>query len=200
MLGKAEASARTAGLRNIRFENVDAQTHTFEAPASDFMVSQFGVMFFADPIAAFRNIRSALRPNGRIAFVCWQLRQRSQCLSVPLDVVTRFVVELAPPRPPGTPGQFGLADPDLIRKILDSAGFADIAIENTREKLLIRGGLGPDDAVRWVFDVEFRVTLAQVPKELRARIEDALRDELRPFLTDAGVLMESATWLVSAGC
>lgn len=197
MLEKAEDSARAAGLRNTRFENCDAQTHAFREPAFDLMVSQFGVMFFADPVAAFANMRAALRPGGRIALVCWQSRERSLCVSIPLSTVARFV-ELPPSPPAGAPGRFGLADPDRLRRILDSAGFADVAIEDIREKLLIGGGLGLDDAAKWFLDVEFRVTLAQLPSELRPRIEDAMRDALRPYLTDAGILMESATWLVSA--
>ncbi len=197
MLEQAEKLARAAGMGNIHFENCDVQTNVFQERGFDLMVSQFGVMFFADPVVAFRNMRSALRPGGRIALVCWQSRERSRCVSIPLSVVARFA-ELPPPPPPGAPGRFGLADSDRIRKILDSAGFADVVIEDIREKLLIGGGLGLEDAVKWFLDVEFRATLAQVPKELRLRIDDAMRDALRPYLTDARVLMESATWLVTA--
>jgi len=118
-------------------------------------------------------------------------------VSIPLSVVARFA-ELPSPPPPGRPGRFGLADPDRIREILDSAGFADVAIEDVREKLLIGGGLGLEDAVKWLLDVEFRATVAQVPKELRLLIDDGMRDALRPYLTEAGVLMESAMWLVTA--
>jgi len=74
MLEQTEGSARTAGLRNIRFDSCDAQTHAFQEPAFDLMVSQFGVMFFADPVTAFANMRVALRPGGRTAFLCWQSR------------------------------------------------------------------------------------------------------------------------------
>jgi len=197
MLEEAEGSARAAGLRNTRFENCDAQTYVFQEPAFDLTVSQFGAMFFADPVAAFRNIRSALRRGGRIAFQCWQSRERNQCVSIPLSAVARFA-ELPPSPPPEAPGRFGLADPDRLARILDSAGFADGAIEDIREKLLIGGGLGLDNAVKWFLDVEFRATLAQIPKELRPRIEDGMRDALGPYLTDTGVLMESATWLVTA--
>ena len=128
MLEKAENSARTAGLRNIRFENVDAQTHAFPEHAFELMVSQFGVMFFADPVAAFANLRSTLRRGGRVFFVCWQWRERSQSIAIPLNVVAQFI-DVPPPRPPGTPGQFGFADPDLIRKILDSAGFVEVILK-----------------------------------------------------------------------
>jgi SAM-dependent methyltransferase len=197
MLKAAADSARPARINNIRFENVDAQTHAFKEREFDLAVSQFGVMFFADAVAAFRNIKSALRPGGRTAFVCWQSREQSQCFSIPLSAVARYI-EPPPLRPPRSPGQFGLADPAFIREILDSAGFVKIEIDDVREELPIGGGLGLDDSVKWYLNVEFRAILAQVPSELRREIAEATRDALRPFLTDAGVLMESATWLVSA--
>ena len=125
-------------------------------------------------------------------------RERSECLSIPLSVIKRYTAELAPPPPSGTPGQFGLADPDLIRRILDSAGFTGIEVDNLLETLPIGGGLGLDDAVKWTLDVQFRLTLSAVAKDVRPQIEQALRDTLRTFLTNAGVVMESASWLVTA--
>src|SRR6266403_1965821 len=72
MVARAAGSAREAGLANVRFENADAQTHRFPAAEFDLLYSRFGVMFFADPTAAFTNLRAALRPGGRLAFICWQ--------------------------------------------------------------------------------------------------------------------------------
>ena len=181
MLQDARQSARTKGLQNVSFENADAQVHPFKEGEFDLVVSLFGVMFFADPVEAFRNIRTSLQPSGRIAFLCWQLRERSECLSIPLNVVTRFTAEVLPPPPPGTPGQFGFADRGFIAKVLDSAGFTDIGIEDMRVKLPIGGGLGLDDAAKWFVNVAFPVTLARVNAELRPQIEDAMREALRPF-------------------
>ena len=72
MLASARQSASSKGLGNISFENVDAQTYPFEHLYFDLVISQFGLMFFADPIAAFSNVKSGLRPGGRIAFLSWQ--------------------------------------------------------------------------------------------------------------------------------
>jgi len=196
MLEKAENSARAAGLRNIRFENVDAQTHAFPEHAFELMVSQFGLMFFADPVAAFANLRPTLRRGGRVFFLCWQWRERSQSIAIPLNVVAQFI-DVPPPRPPGTPGQFGFADPYLIRKILDSAGFVEVIVEDMREKLPIGGGLALDDAAEWFLRVEFHTILAKAGSEIRSEIRRTMRNALRRYLTESGVLMESATWLVS---
>jgi len=84
MVARAADSAREAGLANVRFENADAQTHRFPAAEFDLLYSRFGVMFFADPTAAFTNLRAALRPGGRLAFICWQPLRENPWLAVPL--------------------------------------------------------------------------------------------------------------------
>ena len=180
MLEKAEESARAAGLRNIRFENIDAQTHAFQEHAFELLVSQSGVMFFADAVAAFANLRSTLRRDGRIIFASWQWRERSQSIAIPLNVVAQFI-DVPPPRPPGTPGQFGFADPDLIRKILDSAGFVEVTVEDMREKLPVGGGLTLDDAAEWFLSVEVPTLLAKADSAIRSEIGRTMRNALRPY-------------------
>src|SRR5262245_44337915 len=71
MLARAQQQAKDEGLGNIRFEQADAQVHPFEAGAFDVAMSRFGVMFFADPVAAFANIARALRSGGRLAMMVW---------------------------------------------------------------------------------------------------------------------------------
>src|SRR6185503_5359802 len=68
----ARARERGGALSNLRFELADAQTLAFGGARYDAVFSRFGVMFFADPVAAFRNLGAALRPDGRLGFVCWR--------------------------------------------------------------------------------------------------------------------------------
>lgn len=70
MLERARESAQSAHISNVFFEQGDAQAHPFEAGTFDVVISRYGVMFFADPVAAFTNIGKSLRPGGRMAFVC----------------------------------------------------------------------------------------------------------------------------------
>src|SRR5215211_4250320 len=72
MLRQAARRAQEDGLTNVRFEHVDAQVHRFAPGAGDVALSRFGLMFFADPAAAFANIARGLRPGGWLVFVCWQ--------------------------------------------------------------------------------------------------------------------------------
>ena len=66
------------GLRNAVFQQADAQVHRFKPRHYDLCISQFGTMFFAEPVAAFSNIGNALRPEGRLVMLVWQGRDRNE--------------------------------------------------------------------------------------------------------------------------
>src|SRR5881628_2723223 len=117
MLARAADAAREAGVAHVRFEHADAQTHRFPAQAFDVLYSRFGVMFFSDPAAAFGNLRTALRPGGRLGFVCWQAVPENPWIAVPLEAAAQHMA-LPPPPAPGAPGPFSFADPERVRRIL----------------------------------------------------------------------------------
>src|SRR6266536_1935588 len=117
MLAEARRLAGREGVRNARFEQADAQVHAFPAAGFDVAISGFGVMFFADPHAAFANIAAALRPGGRLAFLCWQEMTANEWLTVPFAAVAAHVT--LPELPAADePGPFSLADPRRIRAML----------------------------------------------------------------------------------
>src|SRR5881394_2941390 len=123
------AFARRAakGCKRVRFVQADAQVFPFEAASFDAAFSRFGVMFFADPTAAFINIRRSLRPNGRLAFVCWRALEENLLDILPLRAASAHL----PPQSdhdPDAPGPFAFANPDRVRGILGVAGFEDIKI------------------------------------------------------------------------
>lgn len=126
----ARRRAAGAGLEaSVTFVVADAQTDPIPSGPFDAAVSQFGVMFFDDPVAAFANLRGALRPGGRLAFVCWQAAARNPWH--PGSVLARFAP--APPPAPGVtpPGAFALADPSHTAAVLDRAGFVDLGRRDT---------------------------------------------------------------------
>ena len=140
MLARARARAEAAGLSNAVFQQGDAQVHPFGPARFDTVISRFGTMFFADPVAAFANVRSAVRPGGRLIFVCWQPLAANQWLLVPGAALTEHV-----PPPPGFgsgdgPGMFAFADPDRVRPILAAAGWRDIEITSEPRSILVGGG------------------------------------------------------------
>src|SRR5215472_9815352 len=126
MLEVARRRAAAAGLAHAAFAQVDAQTHRFE-PA-DGVFSRFGVMFFADPVAAFANLRSALTGQGRVAFVCWRAPEHNPWMTAPMAAIAPLLPPTPPPTP-GAPGPFAFADGERVRGILQGAGFAKIEVE-----------------------------------------------------------------------
>jgi len=146
MLQVARERAGESGLENVDFLDADAQVHAFEPAGFDLSFSRFGVMFFADPSAAFANLLQALRPGGRLVFVCWQEVKRNPWMLVPVVAVAQHVA--LPPRPaPEEPGPFSFADDERVRAILERAGFSEIRFEALERSMNVAGGRDLDSTV-----------------------------------------------------
>jgi SAM-dependent methyltransferase len=121
----ARERAREANASNVDFVTLDMQTGSLPGDPFDVAVSQFGVMFFDDPAAAFGNIRAHLIPAGRIAFACWQRLEDNRWHFA--SAVRPFLPPAQPPAPCAVPpGPFAFADPERTKAILREAGFGDI--------------------------------------------------------------------------
>lgn len=195
MLEYARRQSADEGLTNVEYLQGDAQVHPFPAEAFDLAISSFGVMFFADPVAAFANIGRALRPDARIAFLTWQPFERNEWVASIFDVLTAGR-DLPTPQP-GSPGPFGLADPDAMIAITTAAGFGDIDLRSITEPVV----LGADDDDAWAFVSKLGVVrgLTQsLDADARAAAMDALRAMIAAHATPDGVLFGSAAWLLTA--
>ncbi len=207
MLARARERARAAGLPQLAFVEADLLRDALSPDAAELDVafSRFGVMFFEDPPAAFRRIRRALAPEGRLAFVCWAAREENPWMAEPQDAVGRHV-ELPPPPEPGRPGPFSLADPDRIRAILRGAGFADVECEARAGRLRIGLPVEPRDrdaAVESAVEAGLEIGPAAVALqgaegEARRRGIEALRELFRRHATDDGVRLGYRAWIVTA--
>lgn len=196
MLAEARKQAAGSGLPQVTFERGDAQVHLFEDGAFDIAISRFGVMFFADPEAAFANIARALRPGGQLAFLCWRSVRDNPYLTVPMGAIAPYV-QLPELEAPGAPGPFSLVDTDRIEKLLDSAGFDEITISAVDEPMWM--GTDPDDVVAYQLGIPAsRAMLAEASAEARAKTETALRNALAEHQGPDGVTLGSAAWLVTA--
>jgi SAM-dependent methyltransferase len=179
---------------HVEFRRADAQTHAFEQ-SFDAVYSRFGVMFFADPVAALANLRRALRPSGRIAFVCWRAEAENPIMTVPMAAAAKHLPPPSPPQDPEAPGPFAFANDARLRRILETAGFADIAI--TPHDELIGGN---DRAA--TLDLALHVgplgrCLREHP-DRRAAVIDSVRAAIEPYIVDGIARMPSATWIVTA--
>lgn len=198
MLERARERAREAGATNVRFEQADAQT-TALPQEFDVLFSRFGVMFFDEPQAAFSNLRRALRPGGRLAFVCWQALAHNPWMHVPLSAVASRMA-LPPPPAPGAPGPFAFADARRVERILEAAGFTQIEIRAVHQTLAV-GPPDPLEAARFSLSMGPAAAAlrdAELGPEDRAELERAVLRAIEPFVTAAGVEMPSASWVVTA--
>jgi SAM-dependent methyltransferase len=197
MLARARERAAAAQAANVHLELTDAQTHAF-AGAFDVVFSRFGVMFFVDPVAAFTNLLAALRPGGRLGFVCWQTLAENPWFHVPLAAALRHIA-LPPPPAPGAPGPFAFGEAGHVRGILERAGFADIAVEPFRTALTLGGGGGLDAAVEFLLQLGPTASaLRDADPALRPTVTAAVREALAPFVTPAGPRLGAAAWIVTA--
>lgn len=192
-VAEARRLAARSGVGNARFEVADVQVHPFGAGEFDVVMSSFGVMFFDDPAAAFRNMRSAVRRGGMISFVCWRTPAENPYFTVGYAGAASdaglIVADDA-----GAP--FSLAEPSRVRILLNTAGFGDIRIEELDLPMLI----GSD--VEDVLDFERRSpSTAGILNGLRpARIDEltaVVRARLAPYASPDGVVMPGAAWLVT---
>lgn len=199
MLARATAGAAAAGLANATFLQGDAQVHPLEPGRFDTVISRFGTMFFADPVAAFANIRAATRPAGRLVFVCWQPLAANQWLLVPGAALAEHVPPPASPEEPGyKPGMFALADPDRIREILAAAGWRDVEITPEHAQILV-GGESVEDAVGFLRSGSMgRTMLAGADAGTVDRAVASLRAALAKHADAEGVHLGAAVWLVQA--
>jgi SAM-dependent methyltransferase len=136
MLAGARKRLASAGLRNVSLVEADAQTHRFEPGGFDLVTSRFGVMFFADPAAAFTNLFAAARPGGRLCFACWGPLDENEHWLVPYRVALRH---LGPPepKPPRAPGPMAFANPGYVREFLGKAGFAAVAVDREHPEISV---------------------------------------------------------------
>jgi SAM-dependent methyltransferase len=194
MLDEARRSAREAGLANLEFREADAQTAPLDPGAYDGLFSRFGVMFFADPTAAFGNLAGALKPGGRLAFVCWRTLMENHWMLVPMQAALKRLPPPAPPEP-GAPGPFAFADPERVRGILTGAGFSDIKIAPLDADV---GGNPLEDSLKLALRVGPLGALLRENPEAAPLVIDDIRAALAERVRDGAVWMPGAVWIVTA--
>lgn len=195
MLDVARTRTLPEGVERPSFVEADAQVARFAAAPFDAIFSRFGVMFFADTIAAFANLRSALKPGGRFGFVAWRAPTQNLWMRLPAEAAAPHLPPRAP-SDPDAPGPYRLADGSLIERCLASAGFSDIAIRPHDAPV---GGLGLEDALRLALKVgPLGAALREFPDKANDVIA-AVRALLETHVDAEGrVYMPSASWIVTA--
>ena len=187
---------------SAQFEVADASGAELPEGAFDILFSRFGVMFFEDPTGAFAHMRRALRPGGRVAFVCWRGAAENDWARLPMGALKGIVPPTAPPDPEA-PGPFSFGDRGRVARILAAAGFTDIAIEPFHACVPFGEGetldAAIDDAVRMVIEVgPLSRALSDLPDDIRARASAAVRAVFAGLPGQRSVMIDGAAWIVMA--
>jgi ubiquinone/menaquinone biosynthesis C-methylase UbiE len=198
-LGKGRRDAEAEGLSNVGFVVADVQTYRF-APEFDLCFSRFGMMFFANPVAAMRNIKSALKPGGRLMFITWRPIGDNAWAEIPKKLMLEFLP------PPGEdaqtcgPGPFSMASPEVVSAQLKAAGFVDAHFEPIDGDVMV--GATVDQALEFQLALgpagEIFREAGPLAEKRRPEIEAAMRAELARHQRDGKIWMRSGSWTITA--
>jgi SAM-dependent methyltransferase len=195
-LGPAVLKVATEKARNytqVRFVQADAQIFHFDPGSYDAAFSRFGIMFFTDPVAAFTNIRAALKAGGRVAFVCWRSLEENELDMVPLEAAYPYLPrQLADP---GSDPPFSFSKPSTVRHILERAGLEDIDISAHDEEV---GSGDLDSMLELALRVGSLGKIVREAPELRSLVLQPVREALAARDAPGGPKLKAATWIVQA--
>ena len=192
--------AAEEGIDNLSFAYGDVLIQPFE-PTYDFVFSRFGTMFFSNPVAAMRNMRTAMKPGATMTHIVWRTPDDNPWLSMAKEVVLKF---LPPPGDDGRscgPGPFSMANQEMVTGMMRSAGYRDIAFERVDAPVLV--GKTVQDAVEFQLAIgpagEVFREAGDEAEEKRDLIEAALSKAINTQKKEAnGIVMDSSSWVISA--
>lgn len=198
LIDTAKRRAREADIPQAHFACVDAATATLSRAGFDVLFSRFGVMFFADPVAAFRNMRGMLGSPARLVFCCWGPPPENPWVGRMSELIARHVTLPAPD--PTAPGPFAFADAERTRGILQAAGFQDVQFTPWRGAQLIGGpGQTPESAAEFAMKAFFvGDAVADQPQQVKDAVLQDVIELFRECQVENGVALEAMAWLVSA--
>jgi SAM-dependent methyltransferase len=193
MLEVAWQLAAGAGVANVRFEQGDAQVHPLRRGAYDVIISKFGVMFFDDPSAAFANIAAAVRPDGRLAFLCWQDDEHNELFGIPVNA---FAATTQLPGPPRDGVLF--ENPHRISELLTAAGFQDVHTRAVNEPAWMGTDVG--DVMSYVREMRVvrEIAAELADEELTERALAAMAEQYAARQAPDGIWINAGARLVTA--
>jgi SAM-dependent methyltransferase len=196
MLAQCRENVAKTGAKNIELVLADAQTHAF-APEYDLLISRFGVMFFADPYAAFANLFKGLKKGGRLCMAVWSTLDDNVHWKIPFEIAVKH---LGPPAPgdPNAPGPMAFRDPDRFRDILAKAGFADISIDKRQFHIAGSTPLAEAEHSSAAGPAWRLMEEKQAPEDVRQAVVAETASAFAPYLTRAGMRLPGNILLARA--
>jgi len=197
MLEAARRTLDASGLRNVTLCLGDAQVMALEQGAFDVATSRMGVMFFADPIAAFRNIAGALRPDGRLVFACWAPLAENRHWLISYEIALRHLGPAAPAET-SLPGPLAFGDPDFVRRVLTAAGLTGITIDRAHPTII--GGSAEEEAKQalQMGPTARLIEAKQPPEALRQVIAEEIAAAFAAEAASGPIRLPATIFLVAA--
>jgi ubiquinone/menaquinone biosynthesis C-methylase UbiE len=200
LLKSARERAAAQGA-NATFIEADASTYDFGAKKGSYdkIVSRFGVMFFADPVAAFQNLRTALKPGGKLIFACWRAMGENRWMNEMVEEAAKLLPMPAMPRPTGyVPGPFAFEDEAFLRGMLKDAGFTTEEITPLSPKLKMPGDT-VDEAIAFTSRVgPMAGLMREADDETKAKVEALIKSSIEARFAKGNPPQDAACWLVRA--
>ncbi len=198
MAARARGRITAQNLTNADVLVADAALHAFPRSQADLLFSRFGVMFFTDPVAAWANLRLAMRPGGRLLCAVWRPLADNPWARVPLEAA-RSLLPIDPPADPDAPGPFAWAAADRVHAILAEAGWREIGMARHDVPL----PLAAPGQIAVAAEFATRVgplarALAAADPALRPAARQAVATALHAHDGPAGIRLSGSIWIVSA--
>ncbi|HEV2812016.1 MAG TPA: methyltransferase domain-containing protein [Solirubrobacteraceae bacterium] len=196
MVEAARRRAEEVGARNVECRQMEAEWIDLPTASVDGVLCRWGYMLLADPEAALRETRRALRPGGRVALAAWAQAEHNPWFTV----VGRSLadLDLVEPPEPGEPGPFAFADEGRIETLLEDAGFDEILVEPLDFAMRLES---PDEYFEHQrsLSTRLRETLAGLSPADHTRLRDAIDEALEPYVRAGGsVELPARTWVAAA--
>jgi ubiquinone/menaquinone biosynthesis C-methylase UbiE len=197
----AIAEADAAGVPDIEFIAGDVQDMDLGGPY-DYAFSRMGIMFFANPVQALRNIRGALKPGAQFVAVVWRRKLDNDWMHVPELVVDKYLEEPEEPEDARCgPGPFSMANADTVTDQFQAAGFEGPTL--TRLDLPMKVGDDLDHAVNFAMGLGpaaelLRICPADQVEALKPKLAREIREAIADFETPDGVYGPTSTWVINA--
>ena len=196
MINEAIKYSEKLGIKNINFAVKDIQNEELKILEYDAAFSRFGVMFFSNPIMAFKNIYSALKKNGILTFICWQSQKENLWYNSGLEIVKKYIDVPLPKE--NSPGPFAYADKSYIHNILTDSGYKDIEFYSYEKDIELFKGFTLESAIREYIESTpiFKEKILILDALDKEKIFLEIKDIWKPYFKDKYLLFPSKTWVI----
>jgi len=197
-VARARERIAAAGLKHAEVIVADASVHPFPPGSFELTFSRFGIMFFSDPVAAFANVRRAMKPGGRLTLAVFRPASEKLWPNAPLEAVRHLLPPIPTPGPE-EPGPFSWADPARVHRILEGAGFREVSLTPLDPVIQLAGPAGEAEAADFVMAMGPLVrVLPSLSAAQRENVRATLETYFKGHATSQGVILPAEIWVVRA--